>query len=279
MALMETAPHSFDLSDPTQILDGMEYIQYPSESFLGLPQTSSPRDFSLSLSGGMGEYTYNTNYTTASPGRSYTPTIFPGALTNIPTPGDLSSGESVGPARGRRGSGALSPSPAPVGSLASIPRSHRYNPIATTVPRQSTRQQKKRSKGSDDFDSDDDGDFNPSANMNSNDIRREEIRRQRIESEQRRRDELRDGYRRLKDALPVSNQKSSKVSLLDRATTHIRYLEMTQQQLQTRLAQAEAETARLRHVNEALMLGTAEQRHAAAASAVAAAAASQAPAF
>ena len=46
--------------------------------------------------------------------------------------------------------------------------------------------------------------------------RREEVRRQRIESEQRRRDELRDGYRRLKDALPVSNQKSSKVSLLDR---------------------------------------------------------------
>lgn len=67
---------------------------------------------------------------------------------------------------------------------------------------------------------------------------------------------------------------------------------MTQQQLQTRLAQAEAETNRLRQcvsffslpplpghspitlycsVNEALMLGTAEQRHAAAASAVAAA--------
>ena len=45
---------------------------------------------------------------------------------------------------------------------------------------------------------------------------------------------------------------------------------MTQQQLQTRLQAAEAETARLRHVNEALMLGTAEQRHAAAASAVAA---------
>ncbi len=46
---------------------------------------------------------------------------------------------------------------------------------------------------------------------------------------------------------------------------------MTQQQLQTRLQQAEAETSHLRHVNEALMLGTAEQRHAAAASAVAAA--------
>lgn len=65
------------------------------------------------------------------------------------------------------------------------------------------------------------------------------------------------------------------------ATTHIRYLEMTQQQLQTRLQAAEAETARLRHVNEALMLGTAEQRHAAAASAVAAAqqSSAQAPVY
>jgi hypothetical protein len=42
--------------------------------------------------------------------------------------------------------------------------------------------------------------------------RRDEIRRQRIELEQRRRDELRDSYRRLKDALPVANQKSGKVS-------------------------------------------------------------------
>jgi hypothetical protein len=74
--------------------------------------------------------------------------------------------------------------------------------------------------------------------------RREKIRRQRIESEQRRRDELRDGYRRLKDALPVSNQKSDKVSPLGRATTHIKYLEMTQQQLQTRQAENEASPSR-----------------------------------
>jgi len=46
--------------------------------------------------------------------------------------------------------------------------------------------------------------------------RKEATRRQRIEAEQRRRDELRDGYARLKDVLPVSNQKSSKVSLLER---------------------------------------------------------------
>jgi len=46
--------------------------------------------------------------------------------------------------------------------------------------------------------------------------RKEATRRQRIEAEQRRRDELRDGYAKLKDVLPVSNQKSSKVSLLER---------------------------------------------------------------
>jgi hypothetical protein len=146
----------------------------------------------------------------------------------------------------------------------------RYNPISVSSVARSGRERKRRSSKHDDF-SDDDDDFAPaSAPTASNEVRREEIRRQRIESEQRRRDELRDGYRRLKDALPVSNQKSSKVSLLDRATTHIKYLEMTQQQLQTRLQQAENETARLRQVNEALMLGTAEQRHAAAAAAVAA---------
>lgn len=46
--------------------------------------------------------------------------------------------------------------------------------------------------------------------------RKEATRRQRIEAEQLRRDELRDGYARLKDVLPVTNQKSSKVSLLER---------------------------------------------------------------
>lgn len=51
--------------------------------------------------------------------------------------------------------------------------------------------------------------------------RKEATRRQRIEAEQRRRDELRDGYAKLKDVLPVSNQKSSKVSLLERGTTYI----------------------------------------------------------
>lgn len=192
-----------------------------------VPPTSSPRSFNnLSLSGGMNEYTYTSpsgNYSTGSPGRPFTPTsIYPGALSNL-SAGDLSS-DSVGSSRSRRGSGSHSPGPAvPPGSLAAIPRSHRFNPLGTAaITRTSARQQqqKKRSKGSDEFASDDDDDFNPAPSAN-NDMRREEIRRQRIESEQRRRDELRDGYRRLKDALPVSNQKSSKVSLLDRGTYSI----------------------------------------------------------
>lgn len=277
------APNFMDNANASYF-EGMgldNYLQYPPHSpfgvsDLGLPQTGSPRlGFNaLNLSNGMSEYTYGpsaSSFGPGSPARPYTPTgsIYPGALSTL-SAGELSS-DSVASSRSRRGSGAVSPPP---GSLAAVPRSHRFNPLGVPAPgvRTSTRQAaKKRSKGSDDFDSDNDEEYNPTSNLANNDMRREEIRRQRIESEQRRRDELRDGYRRLKDALPVSNQKSSKVSLLDRATTHIRYLEMTQNQLQQRLAQAESETARLRHVNEALMLGTAEQRHAAAASAVAAA--------
>lgn len=53
--------------------------------------------------------------------------------------------------------------------------------------------------------------------------RKEATRKQRIEAEQRRRDELRDGYARLKDVLPVSNQKSSKVSLLERGMFDYKY--------------------------------------------------------
>ena len=44
--------------------------------------------------------------------------------------------------------------------------------------------------------------------------RKEAIRKQHIEAEQRWWDELREGYARLKDILPLSNQKATKVSLL-----------------------------------------------------------------
>ncbi|KAF7324299.1 hypothetical protein MVEN_02650400 [Mycena venus] len=58
------------------------------------------------------------------------------------------------------------------------------------------------------------------------DSRCETIRKLRIESEQRRRDELGGGYARLKDTLLATNQESNKVSLLDRATNHIRNLKI-----------------------------------------------------
>lgn len=74
--------------------------------------------------------------------------------------------------------------------------------------------------------------------------RKEATRKQRIEAEQHRRDELRDGYAKLKDVLPVSNQKSSKVSLLERATSHIVKLEAVNRELQNRLVSLESEMQR-----------------------------------
>ncbi|KDQ63025.1 hypothetical protein JAAARDRAFT_119291 [Jaapia argillacea MUCL 33604] len=254
---------------------GLDYLQYPNSPYgLSSQTSSSPRmGFnSLNLSSSLNDYPYSSGaYATPSPARPFTPAdgaaIYPAAL-NL-SAGELSSDSMTTGRRNSRGSGTHSPASS-VG-LAAVPRSHRFNPLgATPVTRASTR--KRRNTKADDFGSDDedDADFVPSNLPKDADARREEIRRQRIESEQRRRDELREGYRRLKDALPVSNQKSSKVCLLDRATTHIKYLEMTNQQLQARVQQAESEMQRLRQVNEALMLGNVEQRHAAAAAAAAA---------
>jgi hypothetical protein len=196
------------------------------------------------------------SYIASPPVRPFTPTdsgIYTAALNNVST-GELSSDSmrqgspSFVLRHVRRNSGTVSPLSSSSG-LASVPRSaaHRFNPIGVASPA-ARRERKPRSRKSEDFNSDDDDepDYPPSTTPAGTEARREEIRRQRIESEQRRRDELRDGYRRLKDALPVSNQKSSKVCLLDRATTHIKYLEMTKQQLQQRVQQAEAEVQRLR---------------------------------
>ncbi|KAI6009119.1 hypothetical protein EDC04DRAFT_2610714 [Pisolithus marmoratus] len=95
------------------------------------------------------------------------------------------------------------------------------------------------------------------SNFSTTNAHHKSIHKQHIKSEWRHHDKLWVIYHWLKDALLVSNQRSSKVSLLNCATTHVKYLKMTSQQLQ--------------HigVNGALMLGTAEQRHTAAAAATA----------
>jgi hypothetical protein len=173
---------------------------------------------------------------------------------------------SDGTQSGRRSRGSGTHSPASSQGVpypASVPRSHRFNPIAAPA----TRRAPKRKASRNDVDSDEeDEDFHPAASTSANpDPRRETIRKQRIESEQRRRDELREGYARLRETLPTSNQKASKVSLLDHgmfpspspshlhlinlshiATTHIRYLDTVRDQLEARLKAAESEVHRLR---------------------------------
>jgi hypothetical protein len=284
---MDFEPKSPTYLDPTNFsydsLSALDhYVQYPQSPFVGIQMalpgpSNSPRlNFnSLNLASNLTDYTsYPTGAytTTASPARPFTPAdgagISPAGLYNL-SAGEMSS-DGTQSGRRSRGSGTHSPASSQgVSYPASVPRSHRFNPIAPPTTR---RVPKRKASTRNDVDSDDeDDDFQPNNSTSANpDSRRETIRKQRIESEQRRRDELREGYARLRETLPTSNQKASKVSLLDRATTHIRYLDTVRDQLEARLKAAESEVHRLRSVNEALMLGTAEQRHAAAAAAVAA---------
>jgi hypothetical protein len=126
----------------------------------------------------------------------------------------------------------------------------RYNPVPS--PTSSSGRRRGRS-----IDSDEEEAMGHSIVENLAHSRKEATRRQRIEAEQRRRDELRDGYAKLKEVLPISNQKSSKVSLLERATNHMIAMDRQNQELQSRIEQLEAEVARLQKLNEKISLGAA----------------------
>jgi len=126
----------------------------------------------------------------------------------------------------------------------------RYNP--TPSPTSSSG---RRGRGRSLNDSDDDDMMGAQFVENLAHTRKEATRRQRIEAEQRRRDELRDGYAKLKEVLPISNQKSSKVSLLERATNHIVAVEKANKEMQERLEYLEAEVQRLQKLNEKISLG------------------------
>jgi hypothetical protein len=144
---------------------------------------------------------------------------------------------------------------------------HRHSRNASTASsRPSRRGSIRKPKEEDDFsDFEEDEDFAPhTAGDGKPERRREDIRKQRIESEQRRRDELREGYNRLKQALPPSNQKSSKASILERATVCITDLNQKTSSLASRVEELEAELRRVRVLNETLMLSAAEHRFAAA---------------
>jgi hypothetical protein len=112
----------------------------------------------------------------------------------------------------RNSSGTGSPSSSRGTSLVHR-TSLRYNPTPSPTTSSSGRRGRGRSLNDSD---EEDIDMGATFVENLAHSRKEATRRQRIEAEQRRRDELRDGYAKLKDVLPVSNQKSSKVSLLER---------------------------------------------------------------
>ncbi|KAJ8084701.1 hypothetical protein PM082_003477 [Marasmius tenuissimus] len=250
------------------------FLQYPPSSPASyntalLPGTSSPMALSLPLGGG--EYSYSPEsyeHRPLSPvfeGTTVSPPMIGYTLSN---PGDHSSDEQPS---GRHSRGSNHTPPPAIPYAATIPRSQRYNPIAVPthiVAAPSTTRanvRRARSTRSNTLRSNDDSDNEEDDIPSSGgvDSRREAVRRQRIESEQKRRDELRDGYTKLREALPSMSQKCSKVVLLDRASSHIKSLSAMKSNLELRLKASEDEVNRLRSVNEALMLGTATQRHAA----------------
>lgn len=94
----------------------------------------------------------------------------------------------------------------------------------------------------------------PYANQISLLNRKESTRRQRIQAEQRRRDELRDGYARLKDVLPITNAKSSKVSLIERARNHILDIDGQNQALRNEVEALRKEVARLQEIAEKMAM-------------------------
>ncbi|KIY46291.1 hypothetical protein FISHEDRAFT_75727 [Fistulina hepatica ATCC 64428] len=134
---------------------------------------------------------------------------------------------------------------------AAVPRSaRRYNPIGSPASRPSVRRRK-----SDKTDSDaDDDDYQP-LSVPVVDDKRETTRRQRIQAEQRRRDVLRQGYDKLREALPASSGKGSKVVLLDRAVEYIKTLEVQQKQLKISQEECLNELTRLRKINDGLLKG------------------------
>ncbi|KAH7886190.1 hypothetical protein F5I97DRAFT_1937094 [Phlebopus sp. FC_14] len=228
-------PHPRHLSAP-DLHQGLQFHnlslmsthQYPTPVY-----TSSPQHVSMALPAGSPPPPSPHMYDPLSP----------------PISGSDTSADGIYHTHSRNSSGTGSPSSSRGASLVHR-TSLRYNP----TPSPTTSSSGRRGRGRSLNDSDDE-DMGATFVENLAHSRKEATRRQRIEAEQRRRDELRDGYAKLKDVLPVSNQKSSKVSLLERATNHIIFLEKSTQEMQARLLVVEQEVQRLRAVNEKISLG------------------------
>lgn len=240
--------------------------QAKSTDFIDPAACDNPGFPIMGLAPLMKEYTYGgrsqRSNPTGSPELSSTsPTSHPTVLTALPskTPEEITSG-ALKCSYSRSQSSYRVP----------FPRSMRYTPFSG-VPSHSGRGRKGR----------------PTKHKNSTNIaggsgpvqnraapralrRFHEIRRPYVGPEQRRRDELRASYHRLKNAVPthglglVSHPRPTKTALLDRAATRINSLEMSRQQLLAKIREVEEEAVRLRQANEALALSAVGQRPAAA---------------
>jgi hypothetical protein len=139
-----------------------DYLSYaseetvPSPSFGSIPLSSSSLDFQgLQLSPLMESYTYSSNYT-AEPA-----SISPPTLTYHLSGGEMSSDDTASSRRSRAGN-----SPSPVPYSATVPRSHRFNPISVPPTRASARAAAKRraTKESHDSDAEEEEDYHPGPN-------------------------------------------------------------------------------------------------------------------
>lgn len=247
-----------------------ETLDYPS---LLSDHAASPFSGSMSLptdSPNFGfidnnNYGYSHTSFTDSINRSYSPNqqtdvIAPPMLSyQLSAPGDASSGDD---AQGSSGRGSVRPIP----YAATVPRSLRYNPMAMPATRTSARaavaRGRRGSKSSTDKDTSDgeeeeEEEYKPTGR--GKDPRREEIRRQRIDSEQKRRDELREGFGRLKEVLPRTTQKSSKIVILERTVQHIREMTAQNSHNEQRIQHLEKTVADLQHLNERISLQNVQQ--------------------
>ncbi|KAF9061245.1 hypothetical protein BDP27DRAFT_366083 [Rhodocollybia butyracea] len=146
---------------------------------------------------------------------------------------------------GRRPLGPNPESSSPSGIYATTGRrSNHFNPVSGPTTRACVLAASMSPNSNDDSDEGEEEDYAQSPGS-VDPILREAVRRERIEADQKRRDNLRDGFASLRSTLPPTNQKSSKTKVLVHAVKHIRRLEA---KLET--ANNELNAYRLRDANE-----------------------------
>lgn len=130
-----------------------------------------------------GDYTYSPSFNASSPERSYTPpegaSLSPPALSYNLSNGDV---VSEGTSSGRHSRNSSTGSAAGISYAASVPRSHRFNPLGVAANRPTLRARRRNSKASDetpadvvavDGEEDDDEEFQPpppASNQTNNDV-------------------------------------------------------------------------------------------------------------